>query len=78
MSSMRRLTKRPAAALLVLALADRNPFAGLALLLVAGMTIDIVVRARSRPSHRVLAKAIGLLWIVAIALAGIAVYSGIA
>jgi pimeloyl-ACP methyl ester carboxylesterase len=65
------------AAALVLALGDRNVFAAGALLLLAGMTIDVCLRARRRPSYRVLAKAILLLWTSATVLALIAVYSGI-
>ena len=65
------------AGLLVLGFGDRNYFALAALLLLAGMTIDVSVRARSSVSYRILAKAILLLWSAAILLALVAVYSGI-
>ena len=65
------------AGVLVLGLGDRNYFASAALLLLAGMTIDVSLRARRRPRYRILAKAILLLWATAIALALVAVYSGI-
>ena len=66
------------AALIVLALIDRNPFAAAALLLIVGMTVDVVVRARSRPSYRNGALLLGLVWLFGIAFAGLAVWSGIA
>lgn len=65
------------AAMLVLAFGDRNVFAAAALALVFAMTIDVVLRARRRPGHRNLAKALLLLWTSAILLATIAVFSGI-
>ena len=65
------------AGVLVLALGDRNVFAAAALLLLAGMTIDVSVRARRQPSYRMLAKAVLALWASAIALALVAVFSGI-
>jgi hypothetical protein len=66
------------AALLVLAAVDRNPFAALALLLILGMTIDVGLRARSRPTYRNGALLLGLIWASGLILAGIAVWSGIA
>ncbi len=65
------------AALLVLALADRNVFAIAALVLLAGMTVDIVVRSRSRPTLRNGARLLGLLWGVAAGLAGLAHWAGL-
>ena len=62
---------------LVRAFGDRNYFAGAALLLLAAMTIAVSVRARSQPSYQILAKVVLLLWASAIALALLAVYSGI-
>lgn len=66
------------AAMLVLAFVDRNLFAAAALVLVLGMTLDLAWRSRTRPGLRNLARAAGLLWGVAIALAGLAVYFGLA
>jgi len=60
------------AALIVLAFADRNPFAAAALVLLLGMTLDLGWRARSRPRLRNLARGVGLLWLSATALAGVA------
>jgi len=66
------------AALLVLAAVDRNPFAAAALLLILGMTIDVVIRARRHPSHRNGARLLLLVWSAGFALAGLAVWTGIA
>ena len=65
------------AALLVLALGDRNPFAAGALLLIVGMTLDIGIRSRRKATLRHLAKLLALLWSVGIALAIVARLSGI-
>jgi len=67
-----------AAALMVLAFVDRNPFAAAALLLLFGMTVDVLVRARRRPSYRNGARLLLLIWGVGIAFAGLALWSGIA
>ena len=66
------------AALLVLSIGDQNPFAIAALVLVLGMTIDTLIRARRRLELRNLAKLIALFWGVSIGLALIAVTTGIA
>jgi len=66
------------AALVVLGLVDRNPFAGVALLLVLGMTADLFWRSRSRRGLRHLARGVGMIWLAAFALAGLAVWLGIA
>lgn len=66
------------AALIVLAVLDRNPFAAAALLLIAGMTVDVVYRARSRPSYRNGALLLGLIWLLGLVFTGLAVWSGIA
>jgi uncharacterized membrane protein YjjP (DUF1212 family) len=66
------------AALIVLALGDQNPFAAAALLLILAMTTDTLIRARRRIDLRNLAKLIALFWVVSIALATVAVISGIA
>ncbi len=66
------------AGMIVLAIGDRNPFAAAALLLVAGMTIDVLVRARCRTELRTIAKFIILFWVVSSSLALIALISGIA
>lgn len=67
-----------AATLMVLAGVDRNPFAAAALLLVLGMTIDVVVRARRRPSYRNGARLLGLIWLAGFLFSGLALWSGIA
>lgn len=67
-----------AAALLVLAAVDRNVFAVAALVLVLGMTIDVVVRARTRPAYRSGALLLVLLWGIGLAFAALAVWTGIA
>ena len=66
------------AALIVLSVGDRNPFALAALVLILAMTTDTLVRARRRTDLRNLAKLIVLFWAVSIALAGVAVFTGIA
>lgn len=66
------------AALIVLATIDRNPFAAAALVLLVGMTLDVVFRARRRPSYRNGALLLGLVWLFGIVFTGIAVWSGIA
>jgi hypothetical protein len=66
------------AALLILVGVDRNPFAAVALLLIVGMTVDVVVRARRERLYRNLARLVGLIWSVAIVLTGVAIWSGIA
>ena len=66
------------AAALILAIVDRNPFAIAALVLVLGMTADIVLRARREAGSRNIAKLIGLIWLAAVGFAGLAVWSGIA
>jgi hypothetical protein len=66
------------AALIVLAAIDRNPFAAAALILLLGMTVDVVFRARSRPSYRNGALLLVLVWSVGIVFAGLAIWSGIA
>ena len=67
-----------AATLMILAGVDRNPFAAAALLLVLGMTIDVVVRARRRPTYRNGARLLALIWLAGFVLSGIALWSGIA
>ena len=65
------------AGMLVLAFGDRNPFAAAALLLVAGMSADQLIRARRLPEIRNVAKLISCLWMAAIGFALLAVWSGI-
>jgi hypothetical protein len=67
-----------AAALMVLAFVDHNPFAAAALILTFGMTVDVCQRARTRPTYRNGALLLGLLWATGFAFAGFAVWSGIA
>lgn len=66
------------AALLVLVGVDRNPFAAAALLLLVGMTVDVLVRARRQGALRHLARLVGLVWAIAFVFAGLAVWTGIA
>jgi hypothetical protein len=66
------------AGLVVLSLGDRNPFAAGALILLLGMTIDLLWRSRRRPGLRNLARGVGVIWLAALALAGIAIWVGIA
>jgi hypothetical protein len=66
------------AALLILTGIDHNPFAAAALLLIFGMSVDVFVQARRKAVHRYLARLIGLIWCAAIALAILAVWTGIA
>jgi len=66
------------AAMLVLAGIDHNPFAAAALLLVLGMSIDVVIQSRRKAIYRNIAKLVGILWCAAIAFAGLAIWTGIA
>jgi hypothetical protein len=66
------------AALLILTAVDRNPFAAGALVLLAGMTVDVCLRARKEARFRNIALLIGMVWASAVVLAGVAVWSGIA
>lgn len=67
-----------AAALMILAVVDRNPFAAAALVLLLGMTIDVVFRARSRPSHRNGSRLLLAIWAMGFVFVGVALWSGIA
>jgi len=66
------------AAMLILVGIDHNPFAAAALVLLIGMSIDVIVRARRKTVYRNLARLVGLVWCAAIALAGLAIWTGIA
>lgn len=66
------------AAMLILTGIDHNPFAALALLLIFGMSVDVFIQARRKAVHRNLARLLGLIWCAAIALAGLAIWTGIA
>jgi hypothetical protein len=66
------------AALLILTGVDHNPFAAAALLLIFGMSVDVFVQARRKAVYRYLLRLIGLIWCAAIALAGLAIWTGIA
>ena len=66
------------AALLVMTVVDRNPFAMGALVLLAGMTVDISLRARKEVGMRNLALLIGLVWAASVALALLAAWTGLA
>jgi hypothetical protein len=66
------------AAMLILTVVDRNPFAAGAILLVFGMSVDVFIQARRKAIYRNIAKLIGLLWCATIGLAGVAVWTGIA
>lgn len=65
------------AAMIVLSIVDRSLFAIAALVLVAGMTIDLSVRARRGGVNRNIAKLLGLFWLASAILAGIAFATGI-
>jgi choline-glycine betaine transporter len=49
-----------------------------ALLLIFGMSVDVFVQAHRKAVHRYLARLIGLIWCASIALAGLAIWTGIA
>ncbi|HEB91434.1 MAG TPA: hypothetical protein ENI85_17800 [Deltaproteobacteria bacterium] len=66
------------AAMLVLTFVDRNPFAAAAMLLVAGLCLDVVFQARRHGRYRHAARLIGLIWCMAIAFAALAIWTGIA
>lgn len=66
------------AAAIVLAVVDRNPFAGAALLLILGMSVDLMFRARRETGFRNIARLVALLWMSAIAFTGLAVWTGLA
>jgi hypothetical protein len=66
------------AALFILTGIDRNPFAAAALLLILGMSVDVFLQARRKAVYRNLARLVGLVWCAAIALAGLAIWTGIA
>jgi hypothetical protein len=66
------------AALLILTGIDRNPFAAAALLLILGMSVDVFLQARRKAVYRNLTRLVGLVWCAAIALAGLAIWTGIA
>lgn len=66
------------AGLVVLSVVDRNPFAAGALILMLGMTLDLLWRSRRRPGLRNLARGVGVIWLAALGLAGLAVWVGIA
>ena len=66
------------AAMLILTVLDRNPFAAAALILILGMTVDICLQARKKQSFRNVARLIGLVWAASVALAILALWSGIA
>lgn len=65
-------------AMMVLTGIDRNPFAAMALWLILGITIDVFIQSRRKPSYRNAAKIIGSIWCASIALAGLAIWTGIA
>ena len=66
------------AALLILTGVDHNPFAAAALLLIFGMSVDVFIQARRKAVYRNLLRLIGLIWCASIALAGLAIWTGIA
>ena len=66
------------AAALILAVVDHNPFAGAALLLIVGMSVDVGLRARRQPGYRNIARLIGLVWASALGFAALAVWTGLA
>jgi hypothetical protein len=66
------------AAMLILTGVDHNPFAAAALLLIFGMSVDVFIQARRKAVYRNLLRLIGLIWCASIALAGLAIWTGIA
>jgi hypothetical protein len=66
------------AAVLILTVIDRNPFAAGALLLTLGMTIDVLIQSRRKAVYRNIAKLVGVVWCVAFAFAGLGIWTGIA
>jgi hypothetical protein len=66
------------AALLVLAGVDHNPFAMAALVLLAGMTLDVLIRSRRIDGLRNVARMIASVWGVAAGFAALAMWTGIA
>ncbi len=66
------------AAILILTGVDHNPFAAAALLLLFGMSVDLWIQTRRKTALRSLARLVGLIWFSAIALALVAVWTGIA
>jgi type IV secretory pathway VirB2 component (pilin) len=66
------------AAALVLTIVDRNPLTGVALLLLGGMSVDLVFRSRRTAGLGNIAKLVLLIWTAAIILAGIAAWAGLA
>lgn len=66
------------AAMLVLAGIDHNPFAAAALLLILGMSVDVVIQSRRKAVYRNVARMIGIIWCTAIGFAGLAIWTGIA
>ncbi len=66
------------AAMLILVGIDHNPFAAAALLLVLGMSVDGFIQSRKKPKYRSIAKIIGVVWSASIALAALAIWTGIA
>ena len=66
------------AAMIILTVVDRNPFAAAALLLVLGMSVDVLIQSRRHAHYRNGAKLIGLIWLAAVAFAGLAIWTGIA
>jgi hypothetical protein len=66
------------AAMLILTVVDRNPFAAAALLLVFGMSVDLFIQGRRKLAYRNIARLVGLIWCAAVAFAGVAIWTGIA
>jgi len=66
------------AAALILTIVDHNPFTGLALVLIAAMTVDLSLRARREAGFGNILKFVGLLWASALGLAALAAWTGIA
>ena len=66
------------AAALILTIVDRNPMTGVALLLLGGMSLDLIFRSRRTSGFGNIAKLVMLIWGAAVVLAGIAAWTGIA
>lgn len=66
------------AAALILAFVDHNPFAAAALVLIFGMSLDVVIRGRRDPRYRNAGRLVAMIWASALAFTGLAVWTGLA
>lgn len=66
------------AAALILAFVDHNPFAAAALVLIFGMSLDVVIRGRRDLRYRNAGRLVAMIWGSALAFTGLAVWTGLA